>query len=270
MQTIEYTDSYTLYGRGSLPLMLVHSDWGRAVIAIQGAQLLQYTRADGRDFLWLSDTATFEPGRAIRGGIPVCLPWFGPVDGKPQHGFARNQNWLPREGEAVFDFEGCSDDFDWPFAASLQMEFTDQLKLTLSVTNQGDTPMPLSWALHSYHPVTDIRNTRVQGLDGSTYRDNTQNRQAFIQQGPVTFDGETDRAYLQVGNSQQIEGAFTVSAKNASSAVIWNPGAELAAKMEDLSDYSGFVCLERGDVLDDEIKLGAGETRTAVIEIALL
>ena len=270
MQTIEYTDSKVLYGRGSLPLMIVRNQYGKAVIAIQGAQLLEYTRNDGREFLWLSDTAVFEPGRAIRGGIPICLPWFGPKEGKPQHGFARNRDWQVREGETVFDFDGRSEDFDWHFGASLAMDFSEHLRLTLSVTNQYKTPMPLSWALHSYHPVADIRRTVIQGLEGATFRDNTRNRQIFIQSGAVEFTGETDRAFLQVGDSQNIEGAFTVSAKNAASAVVWNPGAELADKMADLSDYRSFVCLERGNVLDDQIMLSAGETHTAVVEIQAL
>lgn len=270
MQTIEYTDSNALYGRGSLPLLVVNNEYGRAVIAIQGAHLLEYRRADGREFLWLSDTAVFEPGRAIRGGIPVCLPWFGPRDGKPQHGFARNRNWQVREGELVFDFDGRSEDFDGHFSASLKMEFTQSLKLTLSVTNHDKKSLPLSWALHSYHPVNDILSTRIEGLAGVTYRDNTRNRQTEVQQGPVTFSGETDRAYLQAGACQRIENAFEVSAVNAASAVVWNPGAELTQTMSDLSDYRHFVCLERGDVLDDEIVLASGATRQAVVEIRTL
>lgn len=279
MQTITKTTSQDCFGRGNLELLIVDNEFGQAIISPQGAQLLSYRRKqDSKDFLWLSDSAVFETGKAIRGGVPVCLPWFGPKEGKAQHGFARNLPWrLFESGDArqtkfelVARVDNPNHDFDWDFTATLEMSFTDQLQLQLTVVNESARAMPLSWALHAYHPVVDIEKTTLSGLDQCTFLDNTNQRRRSIQSGPVSFSGEVDRAYLQVGKSQCIDGYFEVSASNTQSAVVWNPGAELSNRMADLSDYRGFVCLERGDVLDDERSLVPFEPFSASVTVRML
>ncbi|MAZ88601.1 MAG: D-hexose-6-phosphate mutarotase [Cellvibrionaceae bacterium] len=271
MQTISLTDSQKHYGRGNLALLLIDNEYGSAVVSLQGGQLLSYRRKrDQREFLWLSDDAIFEEGKAIRGGVPICLPWFGPKQGKPQHGFARSQLWQQRDGESHFDFSGTSEHFNHRFCADLRMEFTDELTLTLTVTNLEDRAMPLSWALHSYHPVADIHTARIQGLDGFEYLDNTRGLNRARQVGDVEFAGETDRAYLSVGDRQTIAGAFEVIADNAASAVVWNPGEALAEKMSDLSDYRYFVCLERGQVFEDANDLGPNKSTQASVIVRAL
>lgn len=279
MQTITKTTSQDCFGRGNLELLIVDNKFGRAIVSLQGAQLLSYQRKqDDKEFLWLSDSAVFETGKAIRGGVPICLPWFGPKEGKAQHGFARNLVWrLCDDGnpeQVKFEFVARADDsrhdFDWDFSATIAMSFTDQLQLSLTVVNESAEPMPLSWALHSYHPVTDIDKTTLSGLDQRTFLDNTHQRRRSIQSGPVEFSGEVDRAYLQVGKSQRIDGHFEVSASNAQSAVVWNPGAELSNRMADLSGYRGFVCLERGDVLDDERRLVPFEPYSSTVTVRTL
>jgi len=275
MQTISITNTKSYFGRGNLELLVIENQYATAVVSLQGAQLLSYRRKrDDREFLWLSDSAEFEAGKAIRGGVPICLPWFGPKQGKAQHGFVRNLAWRQCDGLAKFEFVGCRNDprhdFDHDFTATIEMVLADQLELILSVTNQSSQPMPLSWALHTYHRVDDIAQVRISGLDGCEYVDNAKNRQRGLQSGDLGFDGETDRAYLQVGKVQRIEGQFEVSATNSQSAVVWNPGLELANRMADLSDHRGFVCLERGDVLDDQRLLMPSETFVANINIAAL
>lgn len=275
MQTILATNTKNHFGHGDLELLVIENEYAIAVISLQGAQLLSYQRKrDQREFLWLSDTAVFEPGKAIRGGVPVCLPWFGPKEGKAQHGFARNQLWRQCDDLAKFEFVGRQSDprhdFDHDFTATIEMIFTEQLEFKLSVSNQSAEPMPLSWALHSYHPVDDIAQVRISGLDQCHYVDNANHRQRGIQSGELVFDGETDRAYLQAGKVQRIEGQFEVAATNSQSAVIWNPGLELASRMADLSDHRRFVCLERGDVLDDQRLLAPSETFVANVRISAL
>lgn len=275
MQTISKTSSLHLFHRGDLELLQIENEFGRALVSVQGAQLLSYKRkCDGKEFLWLSESAVFETGKAIRGGVPVCLPWFGPKEGKVQHGFARNQDWRHCDGEAIFEFVARADDprhdFDCSFTATLEMVFTDQLRLNLTVVNDDIKPMALSWALHSYHPVVDVEKTTVSGLDGCDYLDNTRGRARSTQSGVIAFSGEVDRAYMQAGETQRIDNFFDVSATNAQSAVIWNPGEVLAKRMPDLSDHRGFVCLERGDVIDDERLLEPSETFTTSVTVRAL
>ncbi len=279
MQMITKTTSQETFGRGNLDLLVVDNSFGRALISPQGAQLLSYQRkCDGREFLWLSDSAVFEQGKAIRGGIPICLPWFGPKEGKAQHGFARNLPWrLCNDGndsDVSFEFVARSDnpqhDFDWDFTATIEMMFTDQLQLNLRVLNESASAMPLSWALHSYHPVDDVAKTSVSGLEQCEFIDNADQRRRSVQSGLLSFDGEVDRAYLQAGQTQRIQGSFEVSASNAQSAVVWNPGADLASRMADLSDYQGFVCVERGDVLDDERRVLASEQFAASVIVTAI
>ncbi|MGH1374114.1 MAG: D-hexose-6-phosphate mutarotase [Cellvibrionaceae bacterium] len=264
MQTLTKTTSQEVFGRGHLELVVVENRFGRAIISLQGAQLLSYRRKrDDKQFLWLSDDAAFEAGRAIRGGVPICLPWFGPKDGKAQHGFARNLLWRHcndgDHGKVKFELVARAEDpkfdFDWDFTATVEMSFTDQLQITLTILNESARTMPLSWALHSYLPVDDIETTVVSGLDQCEFVDNADQGRRSAQSGLIGFSGEVDRAYLHVGETQRIDGAFEVSSAEARSAVIWNPGSDLASRMADLSDYRGFVCLERGDVLDDARRL---------------
>ncbi len=272
MNAVTYLSSLDYIGRGDLPLMAIENEHGRAIISLQGGQLLSYIRKrDEREFFWLSDSANFETGKVIRGGVPICLPWFGPKPGKAQHGFGRTQMWRCCDDKPTFEFVARSDnlqhDFDHDFSARLEMTFTDRVLFNLSVTNDSQQPMPLSWALHSYHPVSNIQQTKVSGLEEYEYRDNTDGQQRKRQTGDLVFVGETDRAYLNVGATQVIEGAFEVSSTQARSAVVWNPGEELAQAMADLSDCSHFVCLERGDVLDNERMLLPGETFSAQVSV---
>lgn len=268
-------------------LLVVDNPRGKAVVALQGAQLLSYIPSGGRDLLWLSPNATLETGKAVRGGIPLCLPWFGVNQrepGKPKHGFARTSRWQLEE--AITEEDGSTTLllglrqfnltphplFGYAFEASLEIHCGSALQLRLAVKNCSNETLPLSWALHSYHPVDDLAGTAVSGLDGKTYLDNTRELVAARQQGDVTFNGELDRVYLDVDRQQTILGSpcIKVSGDNAPSAIVWNPGPELAASMADLGPgrHRDYLCLERGAAFDDEQSLAAGETMRATVVIA--
>jgi glucose-6-phosphate 1-epimerase len=256
-------------------------------MALQGAQVLSFKPLQQGDLLWLSPTAVLQAGQAIRGGIPVCLPWFGVNQRhpqKPKHGFARLTHWTLEHARG--DDSGATGLrlglkhyrdvphplFEHPFEATLHIRFGRQLSLHLEVRNCAATPMPLSWALHSYHCIDDLEQVSITGLDNTDYLDNTRQLQRYRQQGDPVFRGEFDRVYLNVGAEQTIVShpRIRVRAVNAPSAIVWNPGADLAAGMADLGPnlHRQFVCLERGAAFDDALVLPPRATLRASINIA--
>lgn len=304
---LQLSDSKTVFPDHAhdtaLPVVRVRNDRCEATIAVQGAQLLTFRTTAGIPLLWLSPKAIFLPGKAIRGGIPVCLPWFGPhpTDSrKPQHGFARNRDWALVDAEAVdsgttrlvweLHYPDPKTDLNSPhlslfegqFRARLTMTLTDHISLLLTVQNTGDTSLPLSWALHSYHPVADAAKAEISGLDQCVYWDNanrptdhttpvTQRAQQH-QSGNVRFEGEVDRVYGGVPPAQQLHGGtrtLTVAGDSCHSAIVWNPGAALATQMADVGaeHYREFVCLERGNTAEHSLQLAPGEVHRASLTI---
>jgi len=281
---------------GGLPLYIIENPLGRMVICEQGAQVLSFIPAGKKDLLWLSPLAEFKLTKPVRGGIPVCLPWFGVNQRdkqKPSHGFARNVNWQlaniedaddPQQGACTrieFVLEQFQQQphslFPYPFSARLTFLMSNSLSVHLQLTNTGSESLPLTWALHSYHPVASITSTRVTGLDNCEYLDNTCGLARKQQSGDVVFNGELDRAYINAGNKQSIISAspdntsIAIEASGCSSAVVWNPGLEKAAAMQDMGaeNYQKFVCVERGNVFDNEVMLLPNKTHLASLHIKL-
>lgn len=279
-----------------LPLYIIENPLGRMVICEQGAQVLSFIPAGKKDLLWLSPLAEFKLTKPVRGGIPVCLPWFGINQRdkqKPSHGFARNVNWQlaniedaddPQQGACTrieFLLEQFQQQphslFPYPFSARLTFLMSDSLSVHLQLTNTGSESLPLTWALHSYHPVASTISTRVTGLDDCEYLDNTCGLARKRQSGDVVFDGELDRVYINAGDKQSIISAspdntsIAVEASGCSSAVVWNPGLEKATELQDMGaeNYQQFICVERGNVFDNEVMLLPNETHRASLHIKL-
>ncbi|WP_410497831.1 D-hexose-6-phosphate mutarotase [Chitinibacter sp. S2-10] len=252
-----------------LPVVVVENALGTAVLALQGCHLLSFVPANGADLLWLSPLAAFTPGKAIRGGIPLCLPWFGAHPaGLPSHGFARISNWL---------LESASNQADgstlltlslshtpetlklWPheFRFEMQIEVGNTLKLTLNVDNLSDTPAPFTYAFHTYFAVEDYTLTPIQGLEDVTYINTLGEVRREQQVGTLQLTGATDRVYLDVPEVQTIveqQRQIKISSQ-AKSAVVWNPG-DHAAKIADVGEHHRqFVCVERGDVFDNALTI---------------
>jgi glucose-6-phosphate 1-epimerase len=284
------TASHSLkeYGRGDgeFTLILIRNSKCRATLALQGAQLLEFHPVAGSAMLWLSPHAHFNRGKAVRGGIPLCLPWFGPHGsdpGKPQHGFARNRDWQLVSAEAIGD--GATrlrlvlerfrrvphEDFPYRFVAELTLTLSDRIAIELKVEHCEERAMPLSWALHSYHPVAVHAAVRVEGLVELTYKDSTRKGESRVQHGMLEFEGELDRVYLDVPDVQLIHSnpKLRVSSANCNSAILWNPGEELAARMPDVGPggHRGFICLEKGNAADNTLTLAPGEVHRATVEV---
>lgn len=286
-RTVSLTNSQELYpeseGQG-LPLIQVSSPLCQAVIALQGAQILEFKNSAGTPLLWLSPQCRFNPGSALRGGIPLCLPWFGPHPtdaNKPQHGYARTRNWeLTQvaendEGRCELTFELVSEPgplFDYAFTCVLRMTLSRHVDIQLSITNRDSQAFDFSWAFHSYFPVRILEQARVKGLAGRDYRDNLEQLITKTQDQDLGFVGEVDRVFPGIEQAVEIAGEPTIRIEHdqCPSVITWNPGPDNAAAMADVGagNEQGFICVERGAVLDEAWHLDAGETRTAWMRIS--
>ncbi len=268
-------------GRGGFPMAGIDNGKARALVSTYAGQVLSFQPAgQAQDLLFVSDAAYFQSGKAIKGGIPVCWPWFGPDPeqrGRPAHGFVRNRPWEVHKTEALTDGDtritlGLADSSAtrsiWPAAFELLLQVTvgDGLQVELCSRNTGDRPYTLTQALHSYFRVGDIGEVQVSGLDGRDYLDKAGDGRHRTQAGVVRFDAEVDRVYLDVPPALVIDDAslgrrIQVSATGSRTAVVWNPWAELAANMGDLDDddYRHFVCVETANAATEVVEINPGD-----------
>lgn len=278
-------------GRGGLSELHVRNRLARATVSLQGAQLLSFQPHGQPDWLFLSPRARFEAGQAIRGGVPVCWPWFGPDPdglGRPAHGFARQSPWTLRhamdeaDGSTRLLFElvdSARTRALWPhrFLLRLEMHLGSTLRLSLDTRNTGDTAFTLTQALHSYFAVDRVDAARVLGLEGCAFIDQVPGARpdGSPTEDALRFSGRLDRLYQRVPDRLQLLGAaggqrLTLRSEGSRTAVVWNPGAELAASMADLGPgaHQHFVCVETANAGDERIALPPGGRHCLTVEIA--
>ncbi|WJM84034.1 D-hexose-6-phosphate mutarotase [Dickeya chrysanthemi] len=243
-----------------LPVIVVDHPQVRAAVALQGAHLLSWQPKGEQPVLWLSDNTPFENGVAIRGGVPICFPWFGPA-AQPNHGFGRLLPW---------EFTSHSEDANgvtlaftlrdseqtrasWPHAFTVLARFhfsAEECRMELEC--HGD--YSITSALHTYFQIGDISKIQISGL-GNTFIDKVNDGKTDTQQGDLTFTTRTDRIYTQPAPVSLIEDPVlkrTIEVHHAhhSDVVAWNPGAELSRTISDMTDdgYQTFVCVETARV----------------------
>ncbi len=256
----------------------------KARIFLQGAQIDFFQPSGKAPLLWVSSADDYQPGAGIRGGIPVCWPWFGMSDTPdwPQHGFARTRIWalesVQMKNQAVelkLTLNISDEDrLYWPHDTRVEMLFTltDTLTVSLKNTNLATYPVSLTQALHTYFPISDITQLKATGFEGSTYIEFGEG--PFKQNSDeVLFDKETDRVYTQLGEQQELhtpEGIIEVSRENSHSAVLWNPWVDKSQRLSRFNseDYQTMVCLEAANVLEDKLTLAPDETHILTTKIA--
>ncbi len=266
-------------GAGGLTMVEVRNAKASATIALQGAHLLSWAPKGQQPVIWLSTAAKFAPGKSVRGGIPICWPWFGPHESEgsyPAHGYARTVEWDVVSTEALangatrllFRFAGNEATAKmWPHATPCDYQITvgTALELELITRNQGSTPVTIGQALHTYFAISDIREVDVDGLNGCPYLDKVDGLKRKQQSGTVTFTGETDRIYLDstadcIIEDSAMERRICISKRNSASTIVWNPWNEKAEQMGDLGErsYLGMVCVESANAADDVVTIPAG------------
>ncbi|MFP5420106.1 MAG: D-hexose-6-phosphate mutarotase [Gammaproteobacteria bacterium] len=260
------------------------------LISQQGAQILSYQEDDQPPLIWLSEQAAYKRGQGVRGGVPVCWPWFGNLQRNPQavqamhlqqdtapaHGLVRNLDWQLQGIDSCDD--GVQLEFvynsatqplaDWPHAAELRLNIrlNERLHIQLNSRNLDDTPLAISQALHSYFAVSDIRNVAVEGLHGCRYIETLEDWQQRQQDGLLTFSGETDRIYLDTPAQLSIldrawQRRIQLHSSGSNSAVLWNPWIDKAQRLSQFAAdaWPSMLCIEHANVLDDIRVLAAGE-----------
>lgn len=278
-------------GPGGLPFIHIHNANAQAHISLYGSQVLSFRPHTQTDLLFLSGQALFQSGKAIRGGVPVCWPWFGPDPqglGRPNHGFARTRLWTLQhtataEGTTRITL-GLTDTPDtralWPHAFELTLEITvgTTLELALTTRNTGDAPFDITQALHSYFAVGNIAQATVTGLDGCTYIDNATGARGALRQqvGDVRFEAEVDRIYTGApAELALVDGAgqrtLRIASAGSHTAVVWNPGTTVAAGMADLPSGGEhhFVCVETANAANDVVTVPPGGEHRLVARIGL-
>jgi len=267
-------------GSGGLPMIEITTQQARATVSLYGGQILSFQpTGQSRDLMFLSDTAYYEQGKAIKGGVPICWPWFGPdPDGKgrPGHGFVRNRAWkLLGTEERSYDriqvrLGLCDTDetraiWDHGFELELQVTVGTSLEVALITRNTGPQAFPLSQALHTYLAVGDIAKTEVLGLENCTYIDKMDAGKEKVQNGAIVVSQETDRIYTGTESELTVEDIalsrrITITPQGSSSAVVWNPWAATAASMGDLGDddYKQMICVETTNAGPDVVQVAPG------------
>ncbi|BCU07369.1 D-hexose-6-phosphate mutarotase [Allochromatium tepidum] len=267
-------------GQGGLTLIEVDNGLARATLTAHGAQVLSYRPAEARDdLLFVSERAYFAPDQEIKGGVPICWPWFGRDPDDPEriiHGFARLRDWsVPacemRPDGAIWVRFGLADDESTralrPHYFNLWVEVTVGATLSVSLTtrNAGDEPFTITQGLHAYFKIGDPAQTHVLGLDGCRYLDKAADAPpdaAGVQSGSLGLEAEVNRIYESVPQCLTIEDKalsrrIRIESHNSHTCVVWNPWIVGSRSMPDLDDedYRRFVCVETVNAASEVIRV---------------
>ena len=279
-------------GLGGLLKVRVTAADAAAEMYLHGAHVVSWRPADAEEVFFVSRDTRWEPGRAIRGGVPICFPWFGnraDDPGAPAHGFVRTRGWqlesIVQEGGAiaVSMFTESDDETQrvWPadFRLVHRATFGSTLTLELIVTNTGSAPMRFEEALHSYHRIGSARAVQIGGLDAVTYRDKADSNREKTQRGDIAIISETDRTFLNASGPIEVTDPvlrrrIRIAKDDSRTTVVWNPWIEKARALPDLADdeWMRFVCIETSNVAPFAVDLAPGHQHAmrAVVNVGAL
>ena len=268
---------------GDLIMAEITNEYAQATIALQGAQVLSWVIKKGpngqQPVIWLSDDATFTPGKSIRGGIPVCWPWFGTHSDNneaPAHGFVRAAAWDVIETKSldagqtriVFRLPQTEVPSDlWPHDTELELQVIvgATLELNLITRNKGVEAVTISQALHSYFAVSDISDVTIKGLEDCQFIDALDGWQRKVETAPISIDAEIDRIYQNtkpvcVLADKGWQRRIKIETNNSQSTVVWNPWIDKSVRLGDMGEggYLKMLCIETGNIADDGVSITAG------------
>lgn len=264
-------------GPGGLATAVIRNAYAKAEMTLAGGHVLTCTPHGEKPLLWISPNASYSLGKAIRGGIPVCWPWFGPHPTDPQklpvHGLVRTMLWSVKGTRALPDGStevrmAVSDTPEtrsvWPHAFELEVTVRvgAHLWVAWSARSSGDQPFTYTGAMHPYYPVSDIRAITIRGLEGVDYLDKPDGYKRKTQEGALKFSTLTDRIYLDTVSEVVIEDPgwerrLRIAKKGSSTTVVWNPDTG-DADMADVGagQHRFFVCVEPANAVDDQVIVG--------------
>lgn len=231
-----------------------------ATVSSFGGQLLSFKPTQRDELIWLSDTAIMDTSKPIRGGAPICWPWFGPAPdhflGEPQHGYARIVKWeIASLVESATEVRLTltpifSDKVEQLLQLSLSVEYTfnNSARIAVTTTNNSKNAFNLSLAIHTYLNTTKATKLEIPALQNSQYIDKLTN-QLMTQSSPFNVEQAMDRVYLYNSSSLIVRDqkrTIDVQSDNHDSVVIWNPWQQGAKDLADFDDlgYLSMLCVE--------------------------
>jgi len=264
-------------GKGDLPMVSINNQHAKALVSLYGAQVLSYQPHGEKEMLWVSGSSLFSNGKAIRGGIPICFPWFGPHPTdtkKPPHGFARLSTWKVIETSTLHNGKtilrlNLSDSVStrsmWPyeFKAEVMIIVGKTLELTLKITNTGKETFTFTDALHTYLNVSRVSNISINGLGNVEYQDALDAFSIKKQEEEILrINQETNRRYINTSAESVLTDygfnrKIRVAKKNSNTTVVWNPWEETTQSFNDMDPdgYLTMMCIEASNSLNDFVSL---------------
>ena len=275
-------------GNGNLTRAVIKSPSADAEIYIHGAHVTHYQPRGQQPVLFTSTQSAFAPGKAIRGGVPVIFPWFGPrygTDKSQMHGFVRILPWevvdAARSANSVsITFSMQSSDATrqiWPqdFHALFSVTVGPSLKLSLEIRNTSKEPFDFDEGLHTYFAISDIKSVWVEGLKNHHYRDRNLSPDPIVDASDkITFADKTDRLYRDARGTCTIHDPglarqIVVAKENSATTVVWNPWQLGPNDYADLAreDWEKFVCVESCNARENALKLAPNQTHVLTATI---
>lgn len=292
LEELEHHHIKFVRDNAGLDYIEIDNDYATAKIALQGAHVMAWQpKSQKNPVLWLSNNARYVQGRSIRGGIPICWPWFGahPTDGTLcPHGFARVMPWQLIDAETVkngatrlvlqmLEPAESKRQLTYPYLLTITITVGDTLRIDLATTNKADHPFVVGEALHTYFQVSDVASIHIHGLEDALYADKVYNYERRVESNDVRFSSEFDRVYLNTnadcvihdpGLGRQIR----IAKSGSQSTVIWNPWQEKAQQMADMGGPDGWrnmICVETANALENSVVISPNRTHTMSVEYSV-
>ena len=269
-------------GNGGLPCISITNSSAKALISIYAGQVLSFQPAgESDDLMFLSDKAYYQEGKAIKGGVPICWPWFGPDpdgSGRPAHGFVRNRLWnlltteITQTGETkvvlgLVDTEETRAIWPHSFELAIAISVGKTLTLELITRNTDVKAFSITQAFHTYFSVGDIDQVKVLGLEGKNYIDKVEKGVQKQQEGAIKIASEVDRIYTNTSgklviDDDKLKRRIIITSQGSKTAVVWNPWAEICSQMADLDNeaYKKLICVETTNAADDIVIIEPGQS----------
>ena len=279
-------------GKGGLPRIQITGSQAEGEMYVHGAHVTSWRPAGSEEVLFLSTKSRWQEGQAIRGGIPICFPWFrakADAPKAPAHGFVRTRSWQlgsiveASAGVTVSMFIESDEQTRqwWPaeFRLEHRVTFGSKLKLELVCVNTGKTPFHFEEALHTYNQVADVEKVRLQGLDGMRFLDNTDSNREKTQLGNATITSQTDNAFTDTQKAvdlldPEMRRRIRLDKANSSTTVVWNPWQQGANALQDLGEgeWKQFLCVEASNIMSAAVTLAPGQEHkmSAMLSVALM
>ena len=264
-------------GHGGLPLVKIRTPWSAAEIYLLGGHVTGFQKNGEPPLIFMSGKSYFANGKPIRGGVPICFPWFGNRDGEPSHGFVRLAEWQLVKTTAAPDgmvtvlltlppipgreaWKSLRTEFVVTVGETLTMELT-------TANDSGGGTLEIEGCLHTYFQVGDISAVSITGLQGMPFDDfaagaggarNVENDTRLI------INQETNRVYpnntaaVEI-RDEKLKRTIRVEKSGSKSTVVWNPWTTQKMPEDfDQAEHQQMICVESGNVKHNKLSLAPG------------